>query len=167
MLALALLAAEAESPNPIMPAANELFWGVVSFGGLYLLVRLVLLHRVERVVNDRRATVEADRAAAERARARAAALRAERAERLAGHQAEAAAIVDDARAEAEAARQRLVARAMREAEAMRALTTDQIEQERTRVLAELGGQVAELAAGAAERIMKRPATVDVAPGGGS
>ena len=167
MLALALLAAEAESPNPIRPAANELFWGVLSFAGLYLLVRLVLLHPVERVLNDRRATVEADRAAAERARGRAAALRAERTERRAGHQAEAAAIVDDARVEAEAARQRLVARAMREAEALRALTTEQIERERTRVLAELEGQVAELAAGAVGRIMNRPVTADVAPGGGS
>ena len=51
--------------NPILPATYELFWGAVAFGSLYLLIRYVLLPPVQRVMNDRAATIQADLDAAD------------------------------------------------------------------------------------------------------
>ena len=59
---LSVFAAESSGvpENPILPAVYELFWGAVAFGALYLLVRYVLLPPVQRVMNDREATIQAD-----------------------------------------------------------------------------------------------------------
>jgi F-type H+-transporting ATPase subunit b len=157
---LAAEEAEGGTSNPILPASNELFWGIISFGALYLLVRYVLLPPVQRVMNDRRATIQADRDAADAARAKVASAGSELADQLAGVRAEASAIVDAARAEAEAERERLVSRAEREVTAMQEITDQEIAREREEAMAALRPQVAELAVGAASRIMNRQISLD-------
>jgi F-type H+-transporting ATPase subunit b len=159
---LAAEEAEGGSSNPILPVGNELFWGVISFAALYLLVRYVLLPPVQRVMNDRQATIQADRDAADAARAKVASAGSELAEELADVKAEAAAMIDAARAEADAERERLVGRAEREVAAMQEITDQEIAREREEALAAIRPQVAELAVGAASRIMNRQISLESA-----
>lgn len=163
MLALLLAADEAaESPNPILPTSNELFWGAIAFGGLYLLIKFVLLPPVQRAMNDRAATIQADRDAADAARAKAVSASSELDDQLAGVRAEAAAVIDEARAEADAERQRLLARAEREVAAMKEIAETEIEREREEAMAALRPQVAQLAVGAASKVMDRQISLDAA-----
>ena len=162
MLTLVLAAEEADggSTNPILPATNELFWGAIAFGTLYLLVRYVLLPPIQRVMNDREATIQADRDAADAARAKVASAGTELADQLADVRAEAADIIEAARTEADAERERLVSRAEREVAAMQEVTDTEISRERDEAMAALRPQVAELAVGAASRIMNRQISLD-------
>lgn len=158
-----LLAAEAEeAANPILPAPNELFWGAISFAALYFLMRYVLLPPVQRVMNDRAATLQADRDAADAATAKAASASSELDDQLVGVRSEAAAIIDEARTEAEAERQRLLARAEREVSAMKEIAETEIAREREEAMASLRPQVASLAVGAASKVMDRQINLDAA-----
>ncbi len=148
--------------NPILPATYELFWGAVAFGSLYLLIRYVLLPPVQRVMNDRAATIQADLDAADAARAKVASADSELADQLADVRAEATAIIEAAREEAEGERQRLLSRAEREVSAMQEVTDTEIAREREEAMATLRPQVADLAVGAASRIMNRQISVESA-----
>lgn len=158
------LAVESAEPakNPILPEPHELFWGAISFAVLYALVRYVLLPPVQRVMNDREATIQADRDAADAARARVASASTELDDQLAGVRSEATATIDEARAEAEAERQRLLARAEREVSAMKEIAETEITREREEALASLRPEVANLAVGAASKVMNRQINVDAA-----
>lgn len=158
------LAAESAEPanNPILPEPHELFWGAISFAVLYALVRYVLLPPVQRVMNDREATIQADRDAADAARARVASASTELDDQLAGVRGEATATIDEARAEAEAERQRLLARAEREVSAMKEIAETEIAREREEALASLRPEVANLAVGAASKVMNRQINADAA-----
>ena len=156
----ALLAAEEgvaeEAPrNPILPDVSEMFWGFIAFAILYLLVTYVFLPAAKRAMNDRAGTIRADLDAAEAARAQAVSASAEADDQLAGARAEAAAIIDTARAEAEAERERLIGRAEREVAAMREVVESEIAREREQAMAALKPQVAQLATGAASKVMNR------------
>ncbi len=158
----ALLAAEeiAEEPsNPIIPVWNELFWGAISFFLLWALIRYVLLPPVQRAMNDRAATIQADRDAADAAKAQAVSASTELEDQLAGVRAEAASIIEQARSEADAERERLVARAEREVAAMREIAETEIQTEREQAMQALRPQVADLAVGAASKVMN--GTVDL------
>ncbi len=150
--------AEEETINPILPDWSEMFWGVLTFAALYLLVTYVFLPGAKRVMNDRAATIQADLDAAEAARAQAVAASTEAEDQLAGARSEAAAIIDAAREEAEAERQRLVGRAEREVNAMREVAEGDVARERDEALAAVEPQVADLAVDAASKVMNRPIT---------
>lgn len=159
MLTLLLAAeegAEKEADNPVLPQVSEMFWGILSFAILYLLIRYVLLPPIQRVMNERSATIQADKDAADAARAKAVSASAEADDQLADVRAEAQAIIDEARAEAEAERQRLVGRAEREVAAMKDIAESEIDRDREEALAALRPQVANLAVGAASKVMDRP-----------
>ena len=156
----ALLFAEAaegeeEAINPVIPELNEMFWGIIAFAALYGLITYVLLPPIQRIRNERAATIQADIDAADAARAQAVSASAEMADQLSDVRAEAAAIIDAARAEADAERERLVARAEREVNAMREIAENEITLEREEALAALRPQVAELAVTAASRVTGR------------
>ncbi len=159
-----LLAAEVggEAKNPILPEPHELFWGAISFAALYCLIRYVLLPPVQRVMNDRAATLQADRDAADAAKAKVATASSELDDQLAGVRAEASATIDEARSEAEAERQRLLARAEREVSAMKEIAETEIAREREEAVASLRPEVAKLAVGAASKVMNRQINVDAA-----
>ncbi len=163
MLYLLLAADEAEeTANPILPVSNELFWGAISFGVLYALIRYVLLPPVQRVMNDRAATIQADRDAADAAKAKAVSASADLDDQLADVRTEAAAVIDAARTEAEAERQRLLARAEREVTAMKEIAETEIARDREEAMASMRPQVAELAVGAASKVMNRQINLEAA-----
>ncbi len=167
MLYLLLAAEEAEgeaeaAANPILPTVNELFWGAIAFATLYVLIRYVLLPPVQRVMNDRAATIQADRDAADAARAKALSASSELDDQLAGVRAEAAAIIEEARTEADAERQRLVARAEREVSAMKEIAETEIARDREEAMVSLRPLVADLAVGAASKVMNGRIDLDAA-----
>jgi len=141
--------------NPILPVSYELFWGAISFVALYVLITYVLLPPVQRIRNDRAATIQADNDAADTARAKAVSASAELADQLAPVRAEASEIIDGARSEAEAERERLVARAEREVNAMKEIAESEITSERDEAMVSLRPQVAELALSAASQVTGR------------
>ncbi len=164
MLYLLLAADEAdkEAANPILPEPNELFWGAIAFGTLYFLIRYVLLPPVQRVMNDRAATIQADRDAADAAKAKAVSASADLDDQLADVRTEAAAVIEAARTEAEAERQRLLARAEREVSAMKEIAETEIARDREEAMASMRPQVAELAVGAASKVMNRQINLEAA-----
>ena len=163
MLYLLLAAEEGEaSANPILPVANELFWGAISFAALYFLVRYVLLPPIQRVMNDRAATIQADRDAADAAKAKAVSASADLDDQLSGVRAETAAVIETARSEAEAERQRLLGRAEREVSAMKEIAESEMTRDREEAMASMRPQVAELAVGAASKVMNRQINLEAA-----
>jgi F-type H+-transporting ATPase subunit b len=160
---LHLFAAEAvDAGNPILPPPPDLLWGAITFGLLFVLVRFVFLPPVQQVMNDREATIQADRDAADAAKAKMASADAEHADQLAGVMAEAESIIDEARTEGEAERSRLIARAEREVAAMFEVAESDIASERDEAMAVLRPQVADLAVGAASKVMNRQVSLDSA-----
>lgn len=163
---LALLAVdegeEAEVINPILPEVAEMFWGGLAFASLYLLVRYVFLPAAKRAMNDRAATIRADLDAADAAKAEAVSASAEAQDQLAGVWAEAAAIIDQARSEAEAERERLIGRAEREVAAMKEIAESEVEAERTAAMTAMESQVTELAVGAASKVINRQVDLSAA-----
>ncbi|MEM9651710.1 MAG: F0F1 ATP synthase subunit B [Actinomycetota bacterium] len=155
MLALLLAVEEEEAVNPILPAIGEIFWGAIAFGTLFVLIRFVLLPPVQRAMQDRAATIQADKDAADAAQAKALSASSELDDQLTDVRAEAESIIGEARAEAEAERQRLVARAEREVSAMKEIAETEIAREREEAMAALRPQVAQLAVGAASKVMNR------------
>jgi F-type H+-transporting ATPase subunit b len=144
-----------EAANPILPVASEMFWGAISFAALFALVKYVLLPPVLGVMEERAAKVRSDLDAAEVARSRAGSAASEVQDQLSGVRAEAAAVVDAARAEAEEARAAVMAEAEARATAIRDAGAAEIANAREEALAGVTPQVSELAADAASRVMNR------------
>lgn len=159
-----LFAAESteEAANPILPVFNEMFWGAIAFFGLWALVKFVLLPPVLKVMNERDARIQADLDAAEAARDRAGSAASEVSDQLVDVRTEAAQVVDAARAEAEAERATLISAAESDVAALKADAEAEIAEARANAMSGLGPQVAELAAGAASKVMDRQVPLDAA-----
>ena len=154
-IVLAAEATEEATDNPVLPVVNEMFWGLITFTTLYLLVKFVLLPPFKRTMNDRAATIAADRDAAELARQKVASADDEVSDQLAPAKAEAAQIIEQAREEANAERARLIGRAEREVQAMRDLADTEVAAARERAMDGIKPEVSQLAAGAASQVLNR------------
>jgi F-type H+-transporting ATPase subunit b len=160
---LTILAAEPGTPdNPILPTVPEMFWGAISFAALFVLVKYVLLPPVKKVMDERASQIRTNRDAADRARGAAGSAAGEVHDQLADVRAEAALIIDAARAEAEAERSRIIGAAEAEASALKAAAEAEVEAARAEALVGVGPQVTELAANAASRVMGRNVDVSTA-----
>ena len=143
-----------EAPNPILPVANELVWGAISFVVLFVLLSKVALPGLRQGMEARSDKIRASLDEAEQARAEAQAVLAGYQRQLAEAKGEAGRIIDDARQTAESVKRDLMARAEAEAEEQRRRNAEQIAGERDRVMGELQGQVAVLAVEMAERVVE-------------
>ena len=162
-MSLLLLATEAgeveEAANPILPVVPELFWGAVTFGAFFLLIKYVLLPPVKRTMDLRAEAIRSDLDAAEVAKASASSAAGDVDDQLAGARAEASGIIDGARAEAEAERQSILAQANAEVAKMKELADADLASARADALEQVRPKVAELASKAASKAMGR--TIDV------
>lgn len=159
MIAVLAVTAEAqqEDPvNPILPVANEAFYAALFFAILWALVKYVLLPPVQKTLDEREERIRAERAAAEAARSGAGSVVTDFEVQLADVRAEAAAIVDAARSEAEAERQRIMAAVEAEVSVQRDAAVQEIEAAKSRALAQLRPEVRNLAVGAASQVIGRP-----------
>ncbi|HEX7168286.1 MAG TPA: ATP synthase F0 subunit B, partial [Acidimicrobiales bacterium] len=131
-----------QSPNPIMPAMNELI-----FGGLAFLILLVVMWKkalpaVQKGMVARTQTIRDNLDEAERTKAEAQRILEEYQHQLADSKNESARIIEEARQTAEQMRRDLMARAESEVQELRSRTQEDLRAAQDRAMAALRAQVA-------------------------
>lgn len=147
---------EEKAVNPVIPELNEAFWTLVFFLLLLVLVRYVLLPPIMKMREEREATINAGRDAADKAQSEVARARAEYDTALAGARAEAGQLIEAARAEADAYRAELQATADAELAVARQAAADEIARARASALTSVRSDVTDLAVGAASAVVQKP-----------
>ena len=150
----ALASAVAEAPNPIIPAMDEVIWGTLSFLILFAVMAKYAYPALKKAMDARSEKIQGDLDAADSARSDAESLRAGYDAKLAEAQAEAARIIEAARADAEQVRQDRIAAIEPEIAEKRAQAEADIEAAKDRALADVRAQVTSLAVGAAEQVVR-------------
>jgi len=161
VLSTLLLAAEAATTeaapkNPILPVANELFWGAICFFGLWALMKFVLLKPVVSTMEERAAKVRDDLEQAERAESELVAAIEQYQAGLASAKAEATGLIEAARAEADVYRADVLARAEAQVGALRTAAADEVTTAKATAMAELRSGVADIAVQAASAVVQKP-----------
>jgi F-type H+-transporting ATPase subunit b len=144
-----------ESPSPILPATDELVWGTISFILLFILMRKFAWPAIKDGMNARTERIRSDLAAAEGARTEAEAVLETHRQSVAGAKAEAGRIIEEARQAAEALKRDQEARLQTELAETRARAAADIEAAKVQAVADLRGDVAQLAVGAASVIVHK------------
>lgn len=142
-----------EAPNPLIPADYDILWSGVIFAALLIVVALLVLPRMNKVLDERRAAIEGGIEKAQAAQAEAnAALEAYNAQ-LAEARAEAARIRDQARADGQKILAELKEQAQAEANRITQNAQVQIEAERAAALVSLRAEVGTLALDLASNVI--------------
>ncbi len=164
MLGLLLFAEEAAEDegtfNPILPAVPEMIWSGLAFFGLWALMKFVLLPPIMAGRDERRAKVAAGLDSVSDSESELAQIRAAHNDHLNVAKAEAASIVDAARAEADEERAQAMAAVEEQIGKLRSNAQREIDSARVTAMAGARGPVSELAAGAAGKVLGT--NVDVA-----
>jgi len=142
-----------ESPNQLLPAINELIWGAVGFLVVFFFVWKMGLPAIKKGMDARTERIRSDLAAAESQRTEADQLLTEYRSQLADARSESARIIEEARQSADALRRDQEARLTTELAEMRTRATADIEAAKVQAIADLRGEVASLAVGAAEVVV--------------
>jgi F-type H+-transporting ATPase subunit b len=148
--------ATAEVVNPILPVANELFYGGLFFIVLWALMKWVFLPPVQRTMAARADKIRDDLAAADEAKALASDESTTYEHALAAARAEAVQVIEAARTEGELERRRIVGEAEAAAAAMRAAAAAEITAAKQSALAELREGLGSVAVSAASAVVDRP-----------
>lgn len=144
----------AEEPNnPILPETKEVIWGGLAFFILFAILAKVAFPAIKKTMEDRTSKIEGDLAAAESAKDEAQRLQREYEASLANAKAEANRLVEEARAEIEGSRAEKIAAVDAEVAQRRAAALESIENDKAQATAQLKGQIATLAIGAAEKVV--------------
>jgi F-type H+-transporting ATPase subunit b len=154
---LVVLATE-EGVDPqlqLFPETPELIWGIVAFALLFLLLSRFALPSMNRMLEERRARIQGQLEEAEDIKVEAEELRRQYEQQLRDARAEANAIIERARGDAEQVRETKVAEAEEEAESIRQRARADAEAERARLVQQLRTQVAALSVDLAGRIVHR------------
>ena len=130
-------------------------WSTVNFLVLLLLLRLFLWKPILEIMKQRETKISQDLEQAENAREQAIAMKQDYENRLAEAQAKTEQLLEDASRRAEEIRQELLSKAQQEADEVLKKAEAAIAREREAALAELRGQVAELAILVAEKVLQR------------
>ncbi len=149
-----------EAPSPIIPELDEIIWGGAAFLILFGFMWWKGFPAVQRAMQARSEKIAADLDAAEQAKTQATTVLADHEAQLAGAKAEAAQIIEDARAQADLVAAEIQARANEEVAQMRARAAADIESARSQAVSDLRGVVADIAVGAAERVIQSNLDVD-------
>lgn len=160
MLALlSALAADVAEPaktiNPVVPDdLGELFWGALSFFGLWILLRYVCLPPLMKVREQRAQQVIADQEAASAAAEDAEKVRRDYDATLAEARAEAAKIIEASRVAADEQRSTAISAVEGEVASRRTDAVAELDQARNAALDEIKGDVAQLAVAAASKVVR-------------
>jgi len=144
-----------QAPNPLLPAWNEVIWGMLSFFVLLGLMWKFALPQVRSMMTAREDRIREDLEKAENARTSAEDEKTRYEAQLAEARGEAGKIIEEARQAAEQVRRDLIARAEVEAQEVKDRAQVDIAAQQQRALAELRTQVADLSIDLAERIVER------------
>lgn len=153
--ALAADAAEEATINPVVPdEIGEIFWGAVSFFGLWILMRYVCLPPLMKVREERAKKVLSDQEAAANAETQAEQVRRDYDATLREARSEADRIIEEARSAAEARRSAVVGQAETEVAEQRAAAVAELDAERAAAVSRIRGDVAQLAVSAASKVVQ-------------
>jgi F-type H+-transporting ATPase subunit b len=144
-----------EAPSPILPEASELVWGIISFVVLLFLLWKFAYPGIKKGMDGRTERIRADLDAAEAAKSSADEVLNDYKAQLADAKNEAGRIIEEARQAADALRRDQESRLQTELAEMRQRAAADIEAAKTQAIADLRGEVANLAIGAAEVVIQR------------
>ncbi|MDQ2650188.1 MAG: F0F1 ATP synthase subunit B [Actinomycetota bacterium] len=144
-----------EAPNPLLPETNEILWGTFGFAVVFIFLWKFGYPAMKKSMNDRTERIRSDLASAESQRTEADALLADYRSKLSNAQAESGRIIEEARQSADALRRDQEARLQTELAELRSRAAADIDAAKTQAIADLRGEVAQLAIGAAEVVVKR------------
>lgn len=143
-----------ESPNPILPPANELIWGSISFALLFLALWKFAYPGIKQGMEARSERIRADLQAAESAKADSQRVLDEYRAQLADAKTEAGRIIEEARQQADSLKRDQAQRLQTELAEMRERAAADVESAKTQAIADLRSEVASLAIGAAEVVVQ-------------
>ncbi len=144
-----------EAPSPILPAADEFIWGSISFLVLLFLLWKFAYPSIKQGMEARTERIRADLAGAEDAKSQAETVLEQYRAQLADAKAEAGRIIEEARDAADAVKRDHESRLQTELAEIRARAVADIESAKAQAMADLRGEVAQLAIGAAETVVGR------------
>jgi F-type H+-transporting ATPase subunit b len=144
-----------KAPSPILPAKNEVIWGVISFVVLAAVLMKFAIPAMQKGMAARTERVRSDLGAAEKAKADADTLLADYRAQLADARNESNRMLEEARRSADALRADLQTRAQSEIAELRARAAADVEAAKVSAIADLRAEVASLAIGAAETIVQK------------
>jgi F-type H+-transporting ATPase subunit b len=144
-----------KAPSPILPARNEIIWGVISFAVLAFVLMKFAVPALQKGMAARSERVRSDLAAAEKAKADADTLLADYRAQLADARNESSRMLEEARRSADALRADLQSRAQSEIAELRSRAAADVEAAKVSAIADLRAEVASLAIGAAETIVQK------------
>ncbi len=158
--AILAVAAEEESPNPLIPAVYDIIWSAVCFAIILIFFVWKFLPAIKKNLDARAEAIEGGIKKAEIAQAEAAAALAQYKDQLAEGRAEAAKIRDQARADGTAIINELKEQANVEAARITANAQATIEAERQSALVSLRSEVGTLAIDLASGVIGQSLTDD-------
>jgi F-type H+-transporting ATPase subunit b len=144
-----------EGIDLILPAVDELVWGIVCFVVVWLVLSRIAFPALRKAIEKREQTIQGNLEESEKAKNEAQKQLDEYRKQLADARGEANRIIEDARQSAEQVRKDLTAKAEAEAEAIVARAQEQIEAERNRTVTELQSTIADLSIQLAEKVVGR------------
>lgn len=144
-----------QAPNPLMPEKNEVIWGAFGFVIVFGFLAWKGIPAIKKTMNERTERIRADLEGAESAKAEAQSVLDEYRAQLADAKAEAGRIIEEARAAADTVKRDQEARLQAELAEMRERAAADVEAAKAQAIADLRGEVATLAIGAAEVIVGR------------
>jgi F-type H+-transporting ATPase subunit b len=148
----------------ILPDGPELLWTAIFFFGLWAMMKFVLLPPIIEGRDQRQARVSAGQDSVSDSESELAQITAAHNERINAAKAEAASIMDEARADADGQRAEAVAAVEEQIAKLRATTQAEIDAARTGALAGAKGSVSQLAVGAAGKVLGRPVDLGATQG---
>jgi F-type H+-transporting ATPase subunit b len=144
-----------ESPNLILPAADELVWGSISFVVLLFLLYKYAYPSVKQAMDARTERIRAELQAADAAKSEAEALLDQYRAQLNDAKSEAGRIIEEARQAADAIKRDQEVRLQAELAELRQRAVADIDSAKAQAMSDLRGEVAQLAIGAAETVVQR------------
>lgn len=144
-----------EAPSPILPEKDELIWGGISFFLLLALMWKLALPAVKKGMEARTERIRSDLDAAESAKSEAVGVLDGYRSQLADAKSEAARIIEEARQAADALKKDQESRLQTELAEARARAAADIEAAKAQATADLRGELATLAVGAASAVVNK------------
>lgn len=142
-----------EAPNVLLPELNEIIWGAIGFLTVLFFMLKFGYPAAKKAMSERTAKIQADLDAAEQAKADALAVKADYEAKVSDAKSEAARIIEEARQSADQLKADQQARLTEELAANRAQAQADIDAAKRAAMAELRGEVATIAIGAAETVV--------------
>ena len=142
-----------KAPNTLLPETSEIFWGAFGFFIVMFGMWKYAVPSVKNTLDARAEKISGDINAAEAQRTEASTILAEYQAQLTDARHESARIIEEARQTADGMKRELQSKAEADITELRTRATAEIETAKIQAIADLRGEVADLAIGAAEQVV--------------